>query len=179
MRHGGSDDIAEAQRPADENDFQFDGGTHGKLPGAKEINACGTDIASDKSDGAVLGNSTCATKTKRQVQSSARVFALLGVHANSVGGNTDETARLCGREKRCHAQCGKGGRGRDRLGAEDRFTRFRGGFRRPRFKWNGEFDCAHLALRDDTARSLAMAQQTGLQTNFLEFPRPHLSSAER
>ena len=162
MRHGGDDDVAESQRPADQDDFQFDRGADREWAGTKKIDPGGADIASDKGDRSFLGHSPGTAKAQRQVQSGARIFPMLWMYANGVCGHPDETARLGRYGKRHHAQCRDARHIRDGLGAQSRFARFRSEVSWPGFEWSYTFRRAHLALRDGTTLSLAMAQQTRL-----------------
>src|SRR5229473_3780643 len=109
-RHRGSDDVAEAQRLADQNDFKLDGGANCQLPGAKKIDSGGADVASDKRYREFLGHSACTAKTQREVKAGTRVFALLWMHAHGVRWHTHETPTLGRAQKRRQAQLKDAGR---------------------------------------------------------------------
>ncbi len=51
------DDVAEAQRLADQHDFQFDRSASRQQPGAKKIDSGGADVASDQGYRGLLGDS--------------------------------------------------------------------------------------------------------------------------
>lgn len=67
MGHGGGDDIAESQRPADQDDFKLDRGAEGEVLGAEKINARGTDVARNERNRKFFGDSTNAAKPKGEV----------------------------------------------------------------------------------------------------------------
>lgn len=104
---------------------------------------------------------------------------MLRMHTNGVRRHADETPRLGRRQKRRHAQRRNARHIRDWLRPWGRFFSFCGRFDWPRFERNYALRCAHIALRDATTLSVAMARQINCQTDFLEFPHPHSCSAER
>jgi hypothetical protein len=65
MRSGRHDDVAEAQRFADQDNFKLNGSANGQLPGAEKIDASGADIASDEGYWRLLGHSASAAKAQR------------------------------------------------------------------------------------------------------------------
>ena len=99
MRHSSHDDVAEAQRFADQDNFEFDGSADWQLPGAEKIDAGGTDVASDESHRRFFVDPASATKTQRKVQSRTGVFAMFRMDADGMSGHPDETPRLCGTEE--------------------------------------------------------------------------------
>jgi hypothetical protein len=99
-RHRDSDNVAEAQGFADQNDFELDGGANRQLPGAKKMDSGGADVASDKRYRKFLGHSAHAAKTQGEVQAGARVFALLWMHAHGVRWHAHETPTLVRAQKR-------------------------------------------------------------------------------
>jgi len=129
--HGGEDNVAKAERPADENDFQLDGGAKSELLGAKEIDAGGADVASDESDGMGFGYSSGGAKAKGKIQGSARIFALLGMNTHGVGGHPGEATRKSGNGKRRKTQQGKTRRFGNRLWSWRGFARLGSRFGRP------------------------------------------------
>jgi hypothetical protein len=162
MRHGGYDDVAEAERFADKDYFEFDRSADWQLPGAKEINAGGADVTSDESSGRFFGHSASSAKAQRKVQGRARIFPMLGMDAHGVCWHSDETARLRWTQERRYAKSRDVRQTRQRQGARHCLARFRGGFGRPGFEWSHALRRAHIALGDNTSLSLAMAQQTKL-----------------
>jgi hypothetical protein len=161
MRHGGHNDVAEAERFADQDNLEFDGSANRQLPGAEKINPCGADVASNESYGRFFRDSASAAKTQWEVESGARVFPVFGMDADGMRGNADETPRLSGTQKRSYAKGGNAREIRQRQGTRHRLARFRGRIGCP-LRWNYTFRRAQIALRDATARSLAKAQQTKL-----------------
>jgi hypothetical protein len=179
VRHSGNYDIAEAQRAAHKDDFKFDGKADGELARAKEKNASGTDVSGDKSDGGFFRDAAGSAKAKREIQAGARVFTVLGMDADSVCWDSNESAGMRRSEKRGHAKSGNARGIENGLRSDYRFARLYGGFGRPRFQWIYALGRAHAALRDATSQSLATSQQDYCETDFLEFPRPHTSGVER
>jgi hypothetical protein len=94
VSHGGHDDVAEAQRFADQHDFKFDGGANWQLPGAEKINAGGTDVAGNEGYRRLLRDSAGAAKAQGEVQSRTGVFSMFRMHAYSVRRYPDETPRM-------------------------------------------------------------------------------------
>jgi hypothetical protein len=103
-RHCGSDNVAEAQGLADQNDFKLDGGTNCQLPGAKKIDSGRTDVASDKRYRKFLRHSSGTAKTHREVQAGTGIFALFWMHAEGVRWHPHEMPSLLGTKKRRQAQ---------------------------------------------------------------------------
>ncbi len=94
MSHGGHDDIAETQRFADQDNFEFDRSADWQLPGAEKINAGGTDVASNEGYGRFFWDSAGTAKAQREVQSRAGVFTMFRMDAHGMRGHPDEAARL-------------------------------------------------------------------------------------
>src|SRR5260370_35753037 len=84
------------------------------------------------------------------------------MNPNGVRGHADETPRLRRDQKRRHAKRRDPRRYRQRLQPQRRLVRFRCWLGLTRFKWNCAIRRAHIALRDATSLSLAMARQTKL-----------------
>jgi len=103
-RHCGSDNVAEAQGLADQNDFKLDGGANCQLPGTKKIDSRGADVASDKRYRKFFGHSAGTAKTHREVQAGTGIFALFWMHAHGVRRHADKTPRLLGTKKRRQTQ---------------------------------------------------------------------------
>ena len=87
---------------------------------------------------------------------------MLRMHANGMRGDADETPRLSGNQERSNAKGGDARQIWQRQGARHRLARFRGRFGWPQLRRNYTLCRAQIALRDATARSLAMAQQKKL-----------------
>lgn len=105
--HGDHHNVAQAQRLADENDFELDGGADGQLPRAEKIDAGGTDVARDQGYRGIFGNAARTAKAKRKVQRSTRIFAMFRVDAYGMSWNADKTARLAWTEERLNTKAGK------------------------------------------------------------------------
>jgi hypothetical protein len=136
MRHSGHDHIAESERFADQNNFEFDRSADRQLPRAEKINPCGADVASNESDGRFFRDPAGTAKTQREVQSGAGVFPVFRMDADGMRGNADETPRLSGTQKRSYAKGGNAGEIRQRQGTRHRLARFRGRFGWPQLRWN-------------------------------------------
>ena len=162
MGHGGHDDIAETQRFADQDNFEFDRSADWQLSGAEKINAGGTDVASNEGYGRFFWDSAGTAKAQREVQSRAGVFAMFRMDAHGMRGHPGETPRLSWTQERRDAK-GRDARWIDeRLWSKDRLARFRGWFGWPQFRWSCALRRAHITLRDATSLSLATAQQNEL-----------------
>jgi hypothetical protein len=129
-----SDNVAEAQRLADQNDFKLDGLAKRKLLGTKKIDSGGTDVAGDKRYRKFLGHSTSTAKTQREIQAGTRVFALLRVHAHGMRWYTNKTPRLGRAHKRRQAQRREARRIWNQLWPSCGFRGSFGRFVRPRFE---------------------------------------------
>jgi hypothetical protein len=134
MRHGGHDNIAESERFADQNNFEFNGGADRQLPGAEKINAGGADVASNEGYGRVFRDSARSAKTQGEIQCGAGVFPVFRMDADGMRGNADETPRLSGTQKRSYAKCRNAREIRQRKGTRHRLARFRGRFGWPQFR---------------------------------------------
>ena len=64
---GGENNIAEAERSADEDDFKLDRRGEKELLGAEKIDAGGTDVAGDKGDGIGFGDARRRAKAKGEI----------------------------------------------------------------------------------------------------------------
>ncbi len=135
MRHSGHDHIAESERFADQNNFEFDRSADRQLPGAEKINPCGADVASNESYGRFFRDPARTTKTQWEVQSGAGVFPLFRMDADGMRGNTHEAPRLSGSQKRSYAKCRNAREIRQRKGTRHRLARFRGRFGWPQLRW--------------------------------------------
>jgi hypothetical protein len=141
--HGHHDDVAEAQRFADQDDFKFDRSANGELPGAEKIDAGRADVASDEGYGRFLGHSARTAKAQREVQSGPGVFPMFWMHAHGVRRHPDKSPRLR------WAQKGRDAKGRDalqirqRLRSRHNLARFSSWFGWPRFKWSCALRRAH------------------------------------
>ena len=165
VRHCGHDHISASHGLPDKNNLKLDGSAGGQLPGAKKINAGGTDVAGDESDRKFLGHSADSAETQRESKRGTRVLPVFWMNADGMRGHADEPARLCGAKEGREAQCGHSLRFRNRLWSCRRVAKFGVRFGWPRFEWSCALNGAHLTLRDDTSQSLAKAQQSELQIN--------------
>lgn len=161
MRHGGHNDVAEAEWLADQDNFEFNGCADRQLPGAEKINPSGADVASNEGYGRFFRDAASAAKTQWKVQSGARVFPVFGMDADGMRRDAHETPRISGTQERSNSEGGNARQIRQRQGTWHRLARFRGRFGGP-LRWNYTLRRAQIALRDATARSLAKAQQTKL-----------------
>ena len=82
------------------------------------------------------------------------------MNAYGVGRNPHETAWLCWPKERRHTKNWDALGIRQRLRPFCGFARCRNWFGLPGFDWSCALRCAHSALTDVNARSLAKAQQT-------------------
>ena len=105
MGAAGQDYVAVAHGPADQDDFNFDGGSDGKRAGAEKIDAGGADVASDQGDGKILGDFVDAAQAQGKFQGGAGIFAMLGMDADGVSGHASETARSFWRKRSKLGQC--------------------------------------------------------------------------
>ena len=87
------DHVAAAHGTADQNNFEFDGGSDSELPGAEEKDAGGADVAGNQGDWKILGAAGYATKTKRESERGSGIFTLLVEDADGVSGDTRKAAR--------------------------------------------------------------------------------------
>jgi hypothetical protein len=94
MSPGGEHYVAVAHRLADENDFYLERGADGERSGAKEVDACRADVTRNQSDGKFLGDIVDAAQSQRKLKGGARVFAVLRMNADGVGGDACEAARV-------------------------------------------------------------------------------------
>ena len=90
--HRSDDNVAAAHGTFDQNNFEFDGGAHGKLLGAKEKAARGADVARYEGDREVFGHLSHATKAQRQLEAGPRIFALFGIDADGVSWDSRKAA---------------------------------------------------------------------------------------
>lgn len=162
MRHGGHNDVAEAERLTDQDNFEFDGSADRQLPGAEKINPCGADVACNESYRRFFRDSARAAKTQWKVQSGARVFPVFRMDADGMRGDAHETPRISGTQERSNPEGGNARQIRQRQRTRQRLAKFRGRLGWPQLRWNNTLRRAQIALRDATARSLAKAQQTKL-----------------
>jgi len=102
---GGQDHIALAHGLADQDDFNFDGGSDGQRAGAEKVDAGGADVASNQGDGKIFGDFVDAAQAQGKFQGGARVFAMLGMDADGVSGHASETARSFWRKRSKLGQC--------------------------------------------------------------------------
>src|SRR3989441_773680 len=137
-------------------------GSDGQLLGAKKIDAGRTNIARDERNRESFGDSAHTSETQRKFQSGTRVFPMLRMNTDGMRRHAYKTPGLRGSQERRHAQRRHAQRLSDRLRSRQNAASFCAWFVWPRFKWNCAFRRAHLALRDATSLSLAMAQQTEL-----------------
>ena len=78
------DDVTATERTADEDDFQLDCGIEFDALGTKEEDPGRADVACHERDRIFFGDVFYAAQPQRQMQRSARIFALLVKHADSV-----------------------------------------------------------------------------------------------
>lgn len=101
---GGENNAPAPHGLADENDFYLERGADDERFGAKEIDAGGADVSRNESDGKFLGDVVDAAQSQGKLKGGARVFAVLGMNADSVRGDTGEAARLSLRRERRQTQ---------------------------------------------------------------------------
>ena len=94
VSRGGEDNVTVPHGLADENDFHLQRGANGERSGAEEVNAGRADVAGNQSDGKFLRDVADAAQSQREPEGGARVFAVLRMNANCVGGHAREAARL-------------------------------------------------------------------------------------
>jgi hypothetical protein len=100
MSQGDHNDVAEAERLTDQDNFEFDGSAGWQLPGAEKIDAGGTDVASNEGYGRLFRNPAGTAKTQWEVQSGAGVFPMFGMDADGMRGHADKTPRLSWTQER-------------------------------------------------------------------------------
>jgi hypothetical protein len=172
MRPGEHHHVAEAERFADQHNFEFDRGTDCQLPGAEEVGTSGANVASHKGNGRFFWYPASATKAQREVQRGAGIFAVFWMDADGVRGHADKTPRLRWTQERRDAKGRDARKIRERLWSKDNFARFRGWFGRPRFEWSYALRRAHIALRDGTTGRWQRPNKQNHRTDFLDLPRP-------
>jgi len=84
--------ISAAHGTADENHFELDLRFKSELSRAKEKDAARADVARDQGNGEVLGSAIDAAQAQREAEGSPGIFALLGNHADGVGGHARKAA---------------------------------------------------------------------------------------
>jgi len=86
------DHVAAAHGTADQDDFEFDGGSDRELTRAEEKDSGGADVASDQCDRKIFGAAGDATKAERKAERGSGIFTLLVENADGVGGDASKAA---------------------------------------------------------------------------------------
>ena len=94
VSRGGEDNVTVPHGLADENDFYLQRGANGERSGTEEVNACRADVAGNQSNGKFLRDVADAAQSQREPEGGARVFAVLRMNADGVGGHACEAAGL-------------------------------------------------------------------------------------
>jgi hypothetical protein len=113
--HGDYNHVAQAHRLADQDNFELDRGSSGELLGAKKVDARGTDIARDESDGRIFARAIDGAQAQRKIERGAGILAVLGKDTYGMRWNAGKTTGLRRNEERLQPQCGSAVQLRKRL----------------------------------------------------------------